>query len=623
MLASLCSLWALTGMALAAYGLGWPIARWLRMRREDRLACAVWTLALGLLAGGMLLTVWGLAGGLSVKAICVATWLSAAAGACMSVASATGVSRPVTRPWLRSELALAPPAWLSRGLLLLTALAAAAALLSALAPTVAGDALCYHLELPKLFLAQGRIVYLPFHDNSTFPLLGEMLYLWVLALDSPVAAQLVHWGLGLLLGGAAVLLATPIVGRPWAWLVGCVTVLVPGVTNQMSAPLNDVALAAFTTLALVAWRQALEDGEASQAFVLSGLMAGVALGTKYVAILFAAAVGLTWCWSVLQGPRRGALLRGAAIVAIVALAVSSIWYVRAAYHRGNPVFPFFSHWLGGGGPPAMRESKTPLKWTAASVVTSPWQVTMHPERFGGRGHQLGALFLATLPAVFLVRRRGILPLLAIAAAYWLLWYGLRQNVRFLFPLISLLSLVAVCVWIELARWPRAPRLLASGACGVLLIFSAMIPIARAGRHVPVALGFETRDDFLTRHEPTYQAAQFAKEHLPADARILSQEHRAFYFQQEIVRENVFRRLTAYPNHCSAPGDLVGLLREAGFTHVLLAEAEGPGVRYNDTLSRWADTAERLQPSPLTTLREFEFRDAHGETRRYRIAELRR
>ena len=38
----------------------------------------------------------------------------------------------------------------------------------------AGDALCYHLELPKRFLQDGGLTFRPNDDNITFPLLAEM-----------------------------------------------------------------------------------------------------------------------------------------------------------------------------------------------------------------------------------------------------------------------------------------------------------------------------------------------------------------------------------------------------------------------------------------------------------------
>src|SRR5207249_4093046 len=105
-------------------------------------------------------------------------------------------------------------------------------------------------------------------------------------LDSAVAAQLIHWALGLLLAAASVLLARPLVGRRAAWLASAIVLTVPGITNQMAAPLNDVALAVFTTLALVAWQQALAsarhgtDDQVGEPrlpwrwFILAGLMAG-------------------------------------------------------------------------------------------------------------------------------------------------------------------------------------------------------------------------------------------------------------------------------------------------------------------------------------------------------------
>ena len=41
-----------------------------------------------------------------------------------------------------------------------------------------GRCAVYHLELPKVFLSHGAIEFLPLHENSTFPLLTEIWYLW-------------------------------------------------------------------------------------------------------------------------------------------------------------------------------------------------------------------------------------------------------------------------------------------------------------------------------------------------------------------------------------------------------------------------------------------------------------
>ncbi|MBN2295512.1 MAG: hypothetical protein JXM70_23990, partial [Pirellulales bacterium] len=257
MIEQLLSLLTLGTLTLASYGLGRPILRGLGFKSEDTLTTVVWGITVGLIIAGMVLTAMGLIGVLSVPVIGV---LTLAAGF-------WGVGEMV-RGYLRScELAFAPntspeaplpdwqlvPFWLGMGVGVLAVAACIGSLIGALAPPTAGDAVCYHLTLPKVFIDHGGICYLPYQDNSTFPLLTEIWYMWAMVIDSPTAAALVHWGLGILLALATVLLARPVVGRQWAWMAGGVVLLVPGINNQMAAPLNDVALAAMTTLTLSAW----------------------------------------------------------------------------------------------------------------------------------------------------------------------------------------------------------------------------------------------------------------------------------------------------------------------------------------------------------------------------------
>jgi hypothetical protein len=118
-------------------------------------------------------------------------------------------------------------------------------LTSALAPPTAGDALCYHLEIPKRFVEHAAVQYLPLTDNSLFPFHTEMLYTLALLIGTPVLAQLIHWLIGLLFALTVIELATPLLGRRGARWAAIVALLVPGVTNQMTAPLNDLAMALF------------------------------------------------------------------------------------------------------------------------------------------------------------------------------------------------------------------------------------------------------------------------------------------------------------------------------------------------------------------------------------------
>ena len=125
-------------------------------------------------------------------------------------------------------------------------------LLTALAPVTDGDALCYHLQVPKVFLARGAVGFEPDLHETVYPLLTELLYAVALAFRGPVACRLISWVLGLVFAANVTALARPSLGAR-AWWAGAVALLVPAVSNGMSAPLNDVALAAFGTAAIVGW----------------------------------------------------------------------------------------------------------------------------------------------------------------------------------------------------------------------------------------------------------------------------------------------------------------------------------------------------------------------------------
>lgn len=634
MIHSLFSIAVTATLLLAAFGLGRPLLRVLRIELadDDLLGIGAWGVGLGLVAAGMVLTFLGLLGLLYTPLIAALTILAVFWAATELLEQRQLMLARWPQPFAVDYVAwhAEPPRWLRRLLLASAGIASAAALVSALAPPTAGDALCYHLELPKRFLQDHQLSYIADSDNSTFPLLVEMWYLWALSLGDGVAAQLMHWSLGLLMASAAVLLARPLVGQGWSVMAGCVVLITPGVNNQMAAPLNDVGLAAMAALSLAAWRVALEGPHRRAWCGAAGIFLGAALATKYVAIVFALAVAMVWLGMALRQPARQREWRGAAwCVLAVALLVCSVWYARAAWHRGNPVYPFFDELAAAaeGTQPqfeTLRDSKAPLGRSPAALLAAPWQLTMYPERFGGRGHQLGAVFLVCLPGLLISRHvRKLSVLLAIAALFACICWMLRQNVRFLFPVVPLLAVGVVWTWTELGRMPLAPRQVAWATVAALVAFSALIPVVRLRHHWLVAVGGVTREAWLAEHEPTYLVANWANSILPPGSHLLSQEHRAFYFQHQLTRENIYRRRTSYDAAVTSERPLSAQLRAAGFTHLLLASSQGPGaVPYDDTLARLVDAEQATHADSLVLLEEYRHQEPGGAMRHYRLMALR-
>ncbi|MCD5390694.1 hypothetical protein LR007_02375 [candidate division NPL-UPA2 bacterium] len=79
---------------------------------------------------------------------------------------------------------------------------AAIALIGALTPPLNYDTLSYHLGVPKIYIRNHRIMYLPHQVYSNFPFTLQMLYTLSLLLKGDILAKLIHLSFGLLTVGA-------------------------------------------------------------------------------------------------------------------------------------------------------------------------------------------------------------------------------------------------------------------------------------------------------------------------------------------------------------------------------------------------------------------------------------
>jgi hypothetical protein len=609
-------------IALATIGVGALPGAALRLRTCNLIGRLVWESSLGLLAFTTLLGWLGQFVGIERRAIVIATSLAAVGGLARIIHLLRSTSDDTVA---EDSVSNAPPAWAACCLTVCAALAIGAAFISALAPPTAGDALVYHLEIPKRFLDAGALTFNPDDDNIVYPLLAEMGFLWALAFNDAAATSLVHWGCGLLLVGATFVLAQPQLGTAWARAAACVTALTPGVNNQMTAPLNDVALALFAVLAIAGWARASSTGSARD-FVLVGLMLGGAVGVKYTGLLFMAALGASWLAAAIGDVgRRRQLLIGACTAVVATAVTAGLWYGRAAWYRGDPVYPFLTRQIESAELHTFPEQKAPLGRGPTVLITAPWSMTMEPARFGGRAHQLGPLFLMFVPiAIACGCTTKIATPLWIAALYGGGCLLLRQNVRFLLPIVPVFAVAVAAAWREMRNCPQAPRWIAATATASIVLFLTAIPIGRLRHTATATFGAESFAAFLQRNEPSYVVARWINENLPPDSRILSQEQRAFYFEPTVTRESLYRRRTQYAKVGGTPDAVWSKLRDDGFSHLLTADVAGsPTVGYDATLSHLVEAAAISDsPSAPAVVRQWLHNDGDGTARRYRLWELR-
>ena len=583
--------------------------------RVERVALGI-PLALGLLA--LTTLVLGLVGCLNRVGL--------AAGIGLLTLSAAGLARRVNRP---STPGFGDPFFIAarRGWTWLVAvplaLAGLATLVNALAPPTDGDALCYHLQVPKQFLIEGRVSYNPDQFETIYPMLTEMLYVVGLELGGPVACRLIHWWLGVAGVVAVFALGRGCAGPEAGWWAAAIAALTPAATAGMVAPLNDVALASWSAAAVLAWVVVMAMNEAKtcpsvRGTTLAGTMLGLTLGVKYPALILAGLLGLA---TLIRAPRRvGAYLLAAALV-------GGIWFGRAFLATGNPVYPFLHDLFGTGLVEASEARWRPLDPTPLNLMGALIPLSLDPLRFESRPHQLGPLWLMTLPLLILIRPRPdrrVIGLVILGWALIVLIMSQRQSPRFLLPALGPLAVGAGWVASSLAS---RRDLLARAACGLIvgvLLLQAAWAGARARVVWPYVTGKESALAYLETREPTVVVGRWMAAHLPETAVVVGQDHRGFYLPRRYVMELAHRRRTFWgrdPHQPpGSPEDIVATLRARGFTHLLTAEPVPlDAVEFDPTLTTWL--APLLKGT--TPMWQAVLSDGDGLFRRYRVDDLER
>ncbi len=467
----------------------------------------------------------------------------------------------------------------------------AAALPRALGPETEGDALCYHIEIPKQFLRLGGLEYLPWTDQSLFPLLSDLWYAVPIAFGCVVGARLFAfaWGIGLALAAAE--LATLLGYRRFAALAALITCSAPIVTNHATVAYNDLPVALFGTwglIWLVRWRRTFSP----RAAVLAGMALGFGAASKLT--------GLAWATCALgaaavlgsRSPSRHFWRLFPAVLLLVLFA--GPWYARAWYHTGNPFHPYFDRLFPGAAPVYDWRPEKPLPVTGLAALAVPLLATLYPERFGGSGQQWGAIFVAFLPAVILMTTRSRQTRIALlaAATYSVLWVTLKQNLRFLLPVLPVATVWSVHgIGYVLGTRKRLLRGAVVLVLAVQLLSGIAAPIRRSIPYAGLVTGRERVEQFLSRWEPTYEVARWVSAQVPSTGLILTQEHRLFYFDRVLIREDALRRWLGYERSRQR---LLKMFAHLGFTHLLLVRSFNSEVAaYDQSLrERLGDAVDR-------------------------------
>lgn len=558
------------------------------LARLVRLVFAVST-GLGLIASGIF--VLGLAGllwPLPLLAWILAISLWAAPDILRIIKSLPALLRRGIESWKSTP-------FLSKGLLALSGVIAFLAVCLALVPPWDYDGLMYHLEAPRQFLQAGRIVPLPLISQANGPMLVQMVYTLGVAAGIDSLSKLVH-----LSGAALLILATYSFGNRYlggrkGWMPAVMLLGTPMVLVLATFAYIDLVWALYSFLGLYALINWTEERDPAW-LVLSAILSGFAVGSKYNALGYTGILFLFVTWSARQRGRRE-LFRSVLIFGGVVLAIGAPWYVKNWVWTGNPFYPLF---FGGPGWPLERVhiSITYLAGfgTGRSVLDYlllPISIFFNQEKFAtllGPLEIPSPLFLIAPAYLFITRRKGqALNLLALYSGLGFVnWASGSQQTRFLLPLfpgLAVLSAGSLDAFAGSLRTKRLQRVFVPGILGGLVIYG-LIPLLLLSllfQPMRVMVGSETRDQFISRN--TAMPWEELNRILPAqggvDKILMLWDGQAYYCHDRCIPDTD-NALWTYLVHSSGSEEmLLGQLREMEVAYLMINTVNASFVLEHD------------------------------------------
>lgn len=476
-------------------------------------------------------------------------------------------------------------------------------------PVISWDANVYHLTVPKLYLENQGFYRIPFNVYSNWPLNAQLLFVVALVARDYLLAKALHFAFGV----ATLLLivrAARTTDRVWAGWIGAVFFLInPVVLDEMRAAYVDLALAFFFLLAFVFMHRALGEEEArGRHLLLAGVFAGVASGIKPTGAMVILCLLIVYLVASLrQGRGPLAALAGSLKIAVPAGLLLVPWLVKSWILTGNPVYPFLFEWWGGpewsldlGAQFRAWQRGIGMGRSALDYLLLPYRVIVAGgsgyEHFDGRISPVW-LGLVPLAAVFGRHRPLVMRSLGAAGIYFGLWALSSQQMRFLIPVLPLLSIAAAIALAEWAArlgegirpWFRSSVNLAAGATLLIVSGSILPPTVRMVGH------FLTEAD-AGRTEFVHPVFLFIDEELPPAAKLLFlNTNHGFFCEREFIADSFFEASQINDRLRSRAGKegVASVLRELEITHLLI-ENRDRSVPWPRALYDFLNDPERVR-----------------------------
>lgn len=454
-------------------------------------------------------------------------------------------------------------------LLLLIAVPVVLALISAIAPPIAKDTLLYHFSVPKAFITQGSNAYIQGNIASYLALGTEMHVVWARLLGgfagtyraAEVAGSVTVWlFFPLLLAAVFGWARETNISRRFALVAVLIVAAVPTAYHVASSGYIDIALALYVTIAIYSlcrwWREPSHTAAIAVAIFL-----GAALGIKLTTAFVIAAFALVVLLRARNAENTGKLVATGIGALLLAGVFASPTYLRTWAATGSPVFPFYmSIWPGKAEGWDVERSNLfqsmnsqyggadvdKTRYLTAPVIVSIAAQPEEPKNYDG---VLGVAFLLGLPLMLFALWKLELPVEAkiaagVAGIMFAFWLFSSAQLRYLLPIVPALAIATMAsveAYRERLKTVAQYAFAAASVAGILTTFAWFCQKAP----LRVALGGETRDQYLERNIDYYPFYQTINSNTPTDAKIwlINMRRDTYHIERPVFSDYLFEDWT--------------------------------------------------------------------------------
>lgn len=361
--------------------------------------------------------------------------------------------------------------------------------IGALGPELGFDALWYHLTLPKIFLEQHSIFYIPggLFYYSTMPKLTEMLYVIALAFQGEILAKVIHFTFGILISIALYQISRKFLDKKFSLL--CVVVFYSNlvVAWESTTAYIDLVRTFFEILALWALLNYRKNFNIKW-LIMTATMIGFAITTKLIAI-FSLLIFIVLFIAIYKEAKFSMyeIAKKIVLIIIITFLIPFPWLLFSFISTGNPFYPVFSS--------VYRTNYSLSLFNPVQIMQTFFSLFLRS------ADPINPIYFIMIPVIFVERRKFKMTdklVLMYSFLSFIIWYITPQTGggRFILPYLPIISLITT-ILIRNQKKPKQYIFI-----GTIIIVS-FISICYRGiansRYIPVILGMESKDNFLVNN----------------------------------------------------------------------------------------------------------------------------